>query len=80
MKKTALGLLAWMILASSNLHAGSYWTTRIGNQTWTTGPDGYSACGQQIGDQYFFSDNYGTGWGIDFGPDYSSFSYTPLED
>jgi hypothetical protein len=74
MKKLALiaaGLLVpWMALAQSYTHQ------RIGNFDYWNGSNGYSGSGQQIGNQYYYHDNYGSGYGQRIG-NFDYYHYTP---
>ena len=58
MLKTALGLLAGMILTAS-ASAQTYTQQQIGRFDYTTGPNGYYGSGQQIGRFHYYHDSEG---------------------
>jgi hypothetical protein len=73
MTKTALGLLAGMILIL-NAPAQNYTGQHIGNFDYWSGPNGYYGTGQRIGNFYYWNDSYGYGTGQRIG-NQSYFNY-----
>lgn len=75
MKKLFL-ILAISIAGSLASHAQSYYGYRLGNTDYWSGSNGYSGSGYQLGNQYYYQDNYGSGSGYRLGNGYY-YNYTP---
>ena len=69
-------LLLSAIFAAISAQAQTYTHQRLGSFDYWSGPNGYEGTGQQLGQFYYYHDNYGSGVGQRIG-NFDYFNYTP---
>jgi hypothetical protein len=74
--KILLITVALAIFGPALAQAQNYTHQRIGNFDYWNGPNGYQGTGQQIGQFYYYNDNYGQGTGQRVG-NFDYYNYQP---